>query len=421
MRSRSAAHVLKAYQSILKMDSSKCPEFGKSIPIPVFDEETLLDLCEEVRKLNQRKEMVIELRAPYYVVGDIHGNIFDLVRILVHSQAPPLSRLLFLGDYVDRGEYSIEVITLLFALQVAYPDHMVLLRGNHEFEMMNSTYGFQTEVQSQYGSRRLYDTFNDVFQYLPLVAIINNQIFCVHGGISPHLNNIQQIYRIRRPLPAYDVEFVADFVWSDPCYECKTYDESNRGLGVQFGPKALADFLNGIHMKCMIRAHQCVQNGIAKFGQNLLYTVFSCSNYADSHGNKCGLIFIEMNLNIKLFSLPPMDQLPRATANLVRIGSVPVDEMDANESLALNVKLFDIKKSNASKIGFPNRSKENLLQKFSNSNVNVNSQSLLEKSRRTRQIVEPLPNNRVQPLIRSASAEKPHPIDVAKNSFVNRI
>lgn len=376
MRRKAVQQVLNAYKPFLQdLDVSQCDQIGVTLPIPTFDESIILELCEDAKKNFMRNDVILELRAPIYVVGDIHGNIFDLIRIFVSAMSPPRSRLLFLGDYVDRGEYSIEVITLLFALMCAHPDCIFLLRGNHEFESMNSTYGFLAEVTNQYNSRNLYEAINDVFQYMPLIATLNNTIFCVHGGISPSLATFDQIRKIKRPLPTYDVEYVADFVWSDPCYECKTYDESNRGLGVQFGVKALKDFLNVVRMRQMFRAHQCVMAGVLKFGGDLLYTVFSCSNYADSKGNRCGLLFVKPNLQIQMFALPPLEQIPRQNALLTRVDTNVDLEMQANDSLALNVKLFDInlshRKNTASKIGFFARSKDNLLNKFSNSNSTI--------------------------------------------------
>jgi diadenosine tetraphosphatase ApaH/serine/threonine PP2A family protein phosphatase len=233
---------------------------------------------------------------------------------------------------------------------------------------MNSTYVFSSEVTAQYQSRTLYDTFNGVFQWMPLVAILEDQIFCVHGGVAPHAKTIAQLKKIKRPLPSYEGDFVADLVWSDPSQDCKTFDESARGLGVQFGLKTLQDFLSTLKMKMMLRAHQCVQSGIGRFGADLLYTIFSCSRY-EGQVNRCGLMFIDIHLQIELFSLPPLDQIPRSDALLQlfeRAG--PDQEMQISESLALNVKLFDVglTKPKYSAVRSPQMpgKKESLLQKF---------------------------------------------------------
>jgi protein phosphatase len=371
-----AAHiVLHAFKGLLELDPSLSDEIGRSIPIPTFDEDLIVSVCDGAQKIFDRTDIVMDLRAPFYVIGDIHGNIFDLLRVLIHASPPPRSRFLFLGDYVDRGEYSIEVVTLLLSLVISFPEHVFLLRGNHEFESMNSTYGFSTEVTSQYPSERLYDVFNEVFRWMPLVAILNDQIFCVHGGICPHAKTVAQLRKIKRPLGSYDVDFVADLVWSDPCQDCKTFDESARGLGVQFGAKTLKEFLDLFKMKLMLRAHQCVQSGIARFGGNfgdLLYTIFSCSRY-EGQANRCGLMFIDQHLQMELFSLPPFDQIPRAEAMLERVTPAAEHEMQMADSLALNVKLYDLAQSREEAQLQRNQSqlqqgkKDNLLQKFSRS------------------------------------------------------
>jgi protein phosphatase len=317
-----------------------CDEIGRSLAIPTFDEDLIASVCDGAKKLFERMDVVMDLRAPFYVVGDIHGNIFDLLRILIHASPPPRSRFLFLGDYVDRGEYSIEVVTLLFSLVVSFPDHVFVIRGNHEFENMNSTYGFSSEVTTQYPTKRLYEVFNDVFQWMPLVAILNDQIFCVHGGISPHAKSVAQLRKIKRPLPSYNVEVVADLVWSDPSQDCKTFDDSARGLGVQFGAKTLKEFLDLFKMRLMLRAHQCVHTGIARFG-DMLYTIFSCSRY-EGQANRCGLMFIDQHLQMELFSLPPFDHIPRAEATLERVTPAAEHEMDLSDSLVFNGKLSDL-------------------------------------------------------------------------------
>jgi diadenosine tetraphosphatase ApaH/serine/threonine PP2A family protein phosphatase len=233
---------------------------------------------------------------------------------------------------------------------------------------MNLSYGFAAEVTAQYQSRQLYDAFNSVFQWMPLVAIVDDQIFCVHGGISPHAKTLAQLRKIKRPLASYDTEFVADLVWSDPCSDCRTCDESTRGLGVQFGVKPLQDFLSILKMKVMLRAHQCVQSGISRFGDDLLYTIFSCSRY-EGQSNRCGLMFVDIHLGIEMFSLPPLEQIPRAKALLKKFArGGPDEEMQISDSLALNTKLCDIgaerSKSLMSRAQHGPLKRDSLVQKF---------------------------------------------------------
>jgi serine/threonine-protein phosphatase PP1 catalytic subunit len=134
----------------------------------------------------------------YRQLGDIHGQFNDLLRLFESSGFPPKSNYLFLGDYVDRGKQSIESISLLLAYKIKYKDNFFLLRGNHESEAINRMYGFLDECKRRY-SLKLFKCFNDCFNCLPVSAVINNKILCMHGGLSPELHSLNQINEIRRP------------------------------------------------------------------------------------------------------------------------------------------------------------------------------------------------------------------------------
>jgi protein phosphatase len=310
---RAARAVLATFQPLLEISRNSCAEIGHTIPIPTFPCSVMESICDAALGQLTRLPTVLTLRSPFYIIGDIHGNIFDLLRILLYTGTPPQTRLLFLGDYVDRGEFSVEVMALLFSLMVLYPDHVFLLRGNHEFANINSIYGFASEVMIQYNSRQVFDLMNEVFAWLPLVCVIDDVIFCVHGGISRHVTSLHDIQKLTRPIYDDDRQPVADLVWSDPHPDCQTYDQSARGMGAHFGAKSLETFLGALGMRTLIRAHQCVSSGVSKFADDRLYTVFSCSTY-EGQTNRCGLLFLDASLHIECFSLPPLDQIRRAVA-----------------------------------------------------------------------------------------------------------
>ena len=340
MRNSSVQFVLQKWAPILEMKPNLCSELGKSIGIPTFEEPVIQEVCSEAQRVFARSDLVLHLDGNIYVVGDIHGNIFDLVRILIHVGPPPIGRYLFLGDYVDRGEYSVEVVTLLFAFISAYPEHVFMLRGNHEFDTLNHNYGFFQEVMFQYKSDMIYNVINDTFNWMPFVAILHNSVFCVHGGIAPKLTDLNQLTKLRRPIAANANDIIIDLTWSDPKTDTKKkeVDKSNRGLGVTFGVKPLKEFLNRFNCKMMVRAHQCVTNGIAVFGDGLLYTVFSCSNYVDYTGNKCGLMYFPQEGDFQPIQFPACVQIPRRQVKLQPI--VKSDDTvitTQKNSLTLNV------------------------------------------------------------------------------------
>lgn len=135
--------------------------------------------------------------------GDIHGQYHDLIRLLEVGGPPPSSRYLFLGDYVDRGKQSLETICLLLSYKIKYPNNFYLLRGNHEASIINKTYGFYDECKKKCEGK-IWKIFSEVFNWMPISAIIDNKILCMHGGLSQELEKIDQINKIIRPTDVPD-------------------------------------------------------------------------------------------------------------------------------------------------------------------------------------------------------------------------
>ncbi|OHS96961.1 Ser/Thr protein phosphatase [Tritrichomonas foetus] len=270
---------------------------------PRFDEDTIMKICNETSsRLQKNYGPLITVPAPVIYVGDIHGNLTDMIHILHIFGMPPKTRYLFLGDYVDRGSHSIEVITILMALLCKYPDHVYLIRGNHEFSSVNRMYGFYEETLNSYGTEDVWLNCNNVFGYLPFAAIAgDNQIFCVHGGLSPQLdtnNTIMTIKNIDLPVGLYEeTELISDLVWSDPVEEISEYEQNKRGCGVLYGKDAISVFLKSNKLKAVLRAHQCVATGYSFNCNNMCITLFSSSNYCKMLQNKCGVILHKKESN----------------------------------------------------------------------------------------------------------------------------
>jgi protein phosphatase len=157
---------------------------------------------------------------------------------------------------------------------------------------------------------------NTSFNYLPLAALVGRDCFCVHGGITPQVTSLRQIRQISRPIETYDNSMIGDLMWSDPGFETKEYLRNERGNGVVFGVSAVKDFLKAVKVTKIIRAHQCVDSGVEQFGEDSVYTVFSCSNYQDASNNRCGLVYLDGDGELQAFSLPPVKQIPRQSALL---------------------------------------------------------------------------------------------------------
>ena len=172
-------------------------------------------LCTKVRPCLLEQPMLLELEAPMKICGDVHGQYVDLLRLFEYGGFPPEANYLFLGDYVDRGKQSIETICLLLAYKIQYPENFFILRGNHESAGINRIYGFYDECKRRY-SIKLWKVFSDVFNCLPVAAIVDEKILCMHGGLSPELQQLQQIADLPRPCDVPDVGLLCDLLWSDP-------------------------------------------------------------------------------------------------------------------------------------------------------------------------------------------------------------
>ena len=279
-----------------------------SYPLPLFTEQQLMQLCDLAKEVFQRQDTVGRISGNWIIVGDLHGSIHDLIRILNKNKPPPETNYLFLGDYVDRGNYSVEVIALLFALIIKFPFNIFMIRGNHEFRKVNRNYGFFQEINTRY-SASLWEYFNNTFDYLPLACIVNNTYLCVHGGLGPQVKSVQLIDRIRRPV-SEETPIISDLVWSDPTTAIYNYEKNPRGSGSWFGCLALRKFLLSQKLERLIRAHQLIAKGVSAFDEGKCVTVFSCSNYSGNR-NYSGILHCQQDEELLGENYPPYNPIAR--------------------------------------------------------------------------------------------------------------
>lgn len=180
-----------------------------------LDEDFLITLCGKVSELFLKDPMVLRLKAPIKICADIHGQFYDLLRIFDYGDYPSKSDYLFLGDYVDRGKQSVEVVAMLFGFKFLFPEKMHMLRGNHEISSINRIYGFHDECSKKY-SGKLYKAVCKAFNCLPVVAVIEETVVCMHAGISPSLMDLDEVNKMERPCEIPEEGWLCDFVWSDP-------------------------------------------------------------------------------------------------------------------------------------------------------------------------------------------------------------
>ena len=280
---------------------------GKQVDLGEDEIKFLIDKSLQIIKV---QKMLVELEAPLHVCGDIHGQYYDLLRIFEHCGYPGEYNYLFLGDYVDRGKQSLETVCLLLCYKIKYPEKVTLLRGNHESSVTNRIYGFYDECKRRYNIR-LWKSFTELFNYLPVAALIDDKILCMHGGLSPDLKSIENIKDISRPTEIPDNGLLCDLLWSDPDKEAVEYDENDRGVSVIFGEKVVTDFNKKNDLDLIIRAHQVVDDGYEFFAQRQLITIFSAPNYCGEFDNSAGIMIIDDSLTCSLKVLRPVENLKK--------------------------------------------------------------------------------------------------------------
>lgn len=302
-------------QTLFNAEPKKCQwlrwieQLLSDVPITevITDIDHLMVLCDHASNtFTDEPNMLtinVEEDRDLVLVGDVHGQFKDLsTHILSHQLKAKEAgkrdkKFLFLGDYVDRGPQSAEVLTLLMCLKVEYPDHIYMLRGNHEEFQTCRIYGFSHECTSKFKDQRPFQKFNVVFTTLPLAAAVEckaGRMFCCHGGLSPRIDLVESIQFVARTLyegGMFEEQIVDGLLWSDPG-EKAWFHGNARGCGFLFGPEATKQFLTSNKFDFIVRAHQLQMNGWAWEHDNKVLTIFSAPNYCGINGNKGGILII---------------------------------------------------------------------------------------------------------------------------------
>ncbi|KAL8211395.1 hypothetical protein R6Q57_005832 [Mikania cordata] len=294
-----------------------------------LDCNEIADLCDCSERIFSSEPSVLQLRAPIKIFGDLHGQFGDLMRLFDEYGSPSTAGdiayidYLFLGDYVDRGQHSLETICLLLALKVEYPQNVHLIRGNHEAADINALFGFRIECIERMGERDgiwVWHRINRLFNWLPLAALIEKKIICMHGGIGRSINHVEQIENLQRPITMEAGSIVLmDLLWSDP-----TENDSVEGLRpnargpglVTFGPDRVMEFCNINDLQLIVRAHECVMDGFERFAQGHLITLFSATNYCGTANNAGAILVLGRDLVVVpklIHPLPPAISSPETS------------------------------------------------------------------------------------------------------------
>ncbi|KAJ7166926.1 Metallo-dependent phosphatase-like protein [Mycena filopes] len=283
-----------------------------------LSEEQALYIIEKATEVLRSEPNMLALEGPVTICGDIHGQYYDLMKLFEIGGNPVDTPYLFLGDYVDRGYFSIECVLYLWALKIWYPTSIFLLRGNHECRHLTDYFTFKLECKHKY-SERIYDACTESFCSLPLAAVLNKQFLCIHGGLSPEFNTLDDLRAIDRFREPPTQGLMCDILWSDPAEDFGTEKTADsflhnhvRGCSYFFTYQAACNFLERNNLLSIIRAHEAQDSGYRMYrktkttGFPSVMTIFSAPNYLDMYNNKAAVIKYENNvMNIRQFNYSP--------------------------------------------------------------------------------------------------------------------
>ena len=284
-------------------------------------EEAAWVAARDAMKSAAGEEASLDYAPRFNVCGDTHGQFYDVLNMFenVSGWPSPTNPYVFNGDYVDRGSFSVEVVTMFFAWKLLYPRCFFLSRGNHEGKQMNKMYGFEGEVKHKY-DEKVMGIFTEVFNWLPLYHTLNGRIFVVHGGLFSQddvtLDDLRKVDRNREPP---DSGLMSDALWADP-QPFPGRGPSKRGVGLTFGPDVTAKFLDDNGLKMLVRSHEVKDEGYLIEHNGRLVTIFSAPNYCDQMGNKGGVIQFDAKecdpkyLQFEAVSHPPIRPMAYAGA-----------------------------------------------------------------------------------------------------------
>ncbi|KAI8887032.1 Metallo-dependent phosphatase [Backusella circina FSU 941] len=263
-------------------------------------------ICRAAMDIFLSQPSLLELSPPVKIVGDTHGQYTDLIRLFEMGGFPPSSNYLFLGDYVDRGKQSLETFLLLLCYKIKFPENFFILRGNHESANVTKVYGFYDECKRRL-SPKMWRSFVDVFNTLPIAGLVAGKIFCVHGGLSPSLHSMDDIRNIQRPTDVPDYGLLNDLLWADPADISVDWEDNERGVSYCFGKKVINEFLAKFDLDLVCRAHMVVEDGYEFFCDRSLVTVFSAPNYCGEFDNFGAIMSVSEELLCSFELLTPAD------------------------------------------------------------------------------------------------------------------
>ena len=294
------------------IDFMKDPENKKTKGEKYIEKIYLLKMIYKAKNILQEYESIVDINIPknknFTIVGDIHGQFYDLLNIFKINGYPSENNpYLFNGDFVDRGFFGVETLITLIAFKILYPNHFFLNRGNHEDEHINFMYGFRVEAINKY-DLDVFNCFSEFFKFLPLGHVLNKKIIVIHGGLfSENGITINELKKKDRFIDIPSTGLMNEILWSDP-RDIDGWSPSKRGAGIYFGKDITEKFLSYNNLEILIRSHEVKMEGYEIQHGGKTITIFSAPNYCDTRGNKGAIIKVlggEMKPNFIQYDAVP--------------------------------------------------------------------------------------------------------------------
>ncbi len=251
--------------------------------------EYTLKILKEIKKIFEEENLLLEFIVNkktdlVYVIGDIHGNLETLLEIIKIVKRDNPKFVIFLGDIVDRGSKQLESLIIIFALKILFPLKYYIIRGNHETLEMNQYYGFFQDFLLRFHDQSKFNEIINVYNVLPICALVNDTILCLHGGIPQDHEILNKLKGKKckdfNELFALNAQNIYQIMWNDPKSELQGFSNSFRGPGIKvFGNDAFQEFMEYNSLKYLIRAHECFPEGYRWFFNKRLLSIFSSANY----------------------------------------------------------------------------------------------------------------------------------------------
>lgn len=280
-------NILDFIESQLVFTISEYASRRRRLKLPLVPPKIFQSLLVETAKVLSQESTLLDISGDFIIVGCLYGNVVDLLQILTKYGSPARQKYLFLGNLVGRGEFSVDVVLMVYLIKVLFPENVYIIRGDSEFPRNCMTNGFKEEIDMKYDKCNLYPHFMKSFSFLPLAAVINKKAFCVSGGIGKNIYDLEAIKSIKRPILAMNDQLIQELLVSDPTDGLPMFLPATRGEGNLFGAQAVAYFFKETKVSLFFRGRQPVQNGFEKKFDGLLVSICSASGL--ERDNKSGV------------------------------------------------------------------------------------------------------------------------------------